>query len=204
MAARKPKQSAQKAGEPRIALLRGINVGGNRKVPMAQLRVLAQRLGWGNVTTYIQSGNVVFTANGVSTAAAEQQLEQAIELHFGFAVPVIVRSATGWLCAVARCPFAAAALERPNLVHLGFGKRPPRAAAAKDLAPYCKTGERVAVRGDAIWIDYAAGVARSKLTPAVLDRVIGSTVTLRNVKTVQAIGELLRAAGDPVGDRPQV
>lgn len=160
---------------------------------MAQLRVLTQRLGWANVATCLQSGNVVFTANG-DTATAERQLEAAIELHFGFAVPVIVRSGAAWLRAAARCPFAAAAVERPNLVHLGFSKLRPAAGAAKALAPYCKAGERVVLRGDAIWVDYQGGVARSKLTPAVLDRAIGSTVTLRNVKTVQAIAELVRAA----------
>lgn len=159
---------------------------------MAQLRVLAQRLAWGNVATCIQSGNLVFTANG-DFAAAERQLEQAIELHFGFPVPVIVRSAIAWRAAVAKCPFAAAAAERPKLVHLGFSKLPPRAGAAKALAPYCTKGERVVIRGGAIWIDYVCGVARSKLVPAVLDRVVGSVVTLRNVTTVAAISELLAA-----------
>lgn len=64
-----------------------------------------------------------------------------------------------------------------------------RAAAA--LAPYCRNGERLAVSGDAVWIDYAGGVARSRLTSAVLDRCVGSTVTLRNWKSVQAIDALV-------------
>jgi len=180
-------------GEVYVALLRGINVGGNKKVPMAELRTLAQQLGWANVVTYIQSGNVVFTAAG-DQAAAERQLEQAIERHFGFVVPVIVRSGTAWQRAAASCAFAEAAEQRPHLVHLGFSKHKPRAGAAKDLAPYCTAGERIALRGDAIWVDYPEGVARSKLTPAVLDRTIGSTVTMRNCKTVAAIDELVRAA----------
>lgn len=181
-------------GEVRVALLRGINVGGHRKVPMAQLRVLALRLGWSHVATCIQSGNLVFTANGDAEAAA-RQLEQAIELHFGFVVPVVVRSGAAWLRAAATCPFAEAAAERADLVHLGCSQRPPRAGALQDLAPYCRAGERIVLQDDAIWIDYAGGVARSKLTPAVLDRAIGSPVTLRNLKTVQAIAGLVQAAG---------
>lgn len=181
------------AAEPCVALLRGVNVGGNKKVPMAQLRVLAQRLGWSRVATYLQSGNLVFVGGG-EPARDEAQLEQAIELHFGFAVPVLVRSASEWRAAAAASPFAAAALERPKLVHLGFSKLPPRAGAAKALLPYAAAGERVEIRGGAIWIDYAHGVARSKLTPAVLDRAVGSTVTLRNMTTVAAIGEQLAAA----------
>lgn len=187
--------------EPCIALLRGVNVGGNKKVPMAQLRVLAQRLGWSRVATWLQSGNLVFVGDG-DPARDEAQLEQAIELHFGFAVPVLVRTATAWRAAAARCPFAAAAAARPKLVHLGCAKRQPAAGAAQALLPYCTDGERVAIRGEAIWIDYAHGVARSKLTPAVLDRVVGSTVTLRNMTTVAAIGDLLTAAAAAGGTPP--
>lgn len=180
--------------EPCVALLRGINVGGNKRVPMAQLRILAERLGWSRVATYVQSGNLVFTGDG-DPPRDEAQLEAAIELHFGFPVPVIVRTATAWRAAAAACPFAAAAAERPKLVHLGFSKKKPRAGAAKALAPYCTHGERVVIRGGAIWLDQPNGVARSKLTPAALDRAIGSTVTLRNATTVAAISELLAAAG---------
>lgn len=182
------------APEPCVALLRGINVGGNKKVPMAQLRILAERLGWSRVATHVQSGNLVFTGDG-DPARDEQQLEAAIELHFGFAVPVLVRTASAWRAAAAACPFAAAAAERPKLVHLGFSKQKPRAGAAKALAPCCTNGERVVIRGGAIWLDYPNGVGRSKLTPAALDRAIGSTVTLRNATTVAAISELLAAAG---------
>ena len=82
-----------------VALLRGINVGGNKKVPMAELRALGEKLGWRQVATYIQSGNVVF-AGGGGAAAAERALEQAIEKRFGFPVPVVVRTAAQWRASV--------------------------------------------------------------------------------------------------------
>ncbi|MCC7066671.1 MAG: DUF1697 domain-containing protein [Planctomycetes bacterium] len=173
-----------------VALLRGINVGGNKKVPMAQLRELVAELEWTEVATYIQSGNVIFAAKG-KPATLEDELEQALQAHFGFTVPVLVRSADEWLGYAKGSAFPAAESERPNLLHLALSKSPPKTDAKKALQQYCKAGEQVVVRGDAIWIDFVEGVGSSKLTPAVLDRVFGSTVTARNWKSVQAIAGLL-------------
>ena len=78
-----------------IGLLRGINVGGHNKIPMADLRTLVATMGWSQVQTYIQSGNLVFTAAG-APAAIEDQLEQAIERHFALSIPVLVRAAADW------------------------------------------------------------------------------------------------------------
>ena len=171
-----------------VALLRGINVGGHNKVPMARLRATITQLGFRDVRTYIQSGNVVFA--GASTGA-EAKVEHAIADAFGFPVPVIVRPATALANAEPQCPFADAAIERPNLVHIGFAKQKFARTAATATADYCRNGERVAVRGQCIWVDYAGGVARSKLTPAVLDRAFGSSVTMRNIKTLRAIVAML-------------
>lgn len=185
--------SKKSGGELSVALLRGINVSGHKKVPMAELRALAEGLGWRDVATYIQSGNLVF--RGKDTApAAERRLEQAIEAHFGFAVPVAVRGAAWWHREVADVPFAEVDDARAKFVHLGIAKQKLAVGAAAALAPYCKFGERIVVRGEELWIDYAEAVADSKLQPAVVDRCVGSTVTMRNLKTLRAIDELLRAA----------
>jgi uncharacterized protein (DUF1697 family) len=173
-----------------VALLRGINVGGNKKVPMAELRELAAELEWTEIATYIQSGNLLFAANG-KPAALEDELEQALQAHFGFTVPVIVRSADEWLGYAKGSAFPAAEIERPKLLHLALSKVPPKADARKALQGYCRAGELVSLRGDAIWIDFVEGVGSSKLTPAVLDRVFGSTITARNWRSVQAIAEML-------------
>jgi uncharacterized protein (DUF1697 family) len=76
---------------------------------------------------------------------------------------------------------------------LGLSKLPPKAGAADRLREYAKSGERIQVLGDAIWIDFGTHIASSKLTPAVLDRVAGSTVTARNWRTVQKLDEMARA-----------
>lgn len=176
-----------------IALLCGINVGGNKKVPMAELRDLATGLGYRHVETYIQSGNLLF-ATDFGTAAVEVALEQAIEQRFGFSVEVIVRTAEQWRRYAAGSPFPDAEAARPNLLLLAASKRPLKPGAAEALRAAATSGERIEATTDAIWIDFPAGIGSSKLTPVVLDRAAGSTVTARNWRTVQRIVEMVRAA----------
>jgi uncharacterized protein (DUF1697 family) len=179
---------------PLVALLRGVNVGGHKKVPMAELRDLAARLGLLRVETYIQSGNLVFLTK-LTAPAVENALERAIEQNFGFTVEVVVRSAAQWLLYAAASPFPDAQAARPNHLLLGLSKRPVKAGAAAALRPYTTAGERIAVLEDAIWIDYANAMASSKLSPAVLDRCVGSTVTARNWRTLQKLAEMLQSLG---------
>jgi uncharacterized protein (DUF1697 family) len=177
-----------------LAFLRGINVGGNKLIPMAELRALASGLGFGDVETFIQSGNLIFTTT-LATAAVEAALERAIAKKFGFTVDVVARTGAQWRRYAGGLPFADAAAERPHLLHLGLAKAAVRAGAAEALGPYAKAGERVHTEDDCLWIDYASGVARSKLSPTVLDRAVGSTVTARNWRTVQKLTELVTARG---------
>lgn len=173
----------------KIALLRGINVGGNRIIPMAELRGLTETLGFKNVASYIQSGNLVFETSTASSDA-ERKLEQGIEKRFGFFVEVMVRDAKEW-AKFLKPPFAQAAKARANLLHLGIAKKPFAPGTEKALQARAKN-EHVKLVGQALWIDYVDGAGRSKLNPAVIDRAAGSTVTLRNWKTVQRLFEMCR------------
>lgn len=173
-----------------VALLRGINVGGTRKVPMAGLRALAEELGWRDVATYIQSGNLVFTAAG-KAPALEVRLEQALAKHFGFEVPTLVRSAREWEALVAANPLPEQAEADPAHLLLGLAKAKPRKEALAELRARAQGKERVELVGGALWLHYADGVARSKLSPAVLDRCVGSPVTARNWRTVLELANLL-------------
>lgn len=175
-----------------IALLRGINIGSHNRIAMPDLRTLCEALGWADVRTYIQSGNVVFRA-AAAAAELETLLEQAIARRLRLHVPVIVRSASEWSAYAAANPFPDAAQAEPKALMLGFSKATPRADAASTLAARATNGERVALTGDALWIHFANGVARSKLTPALLERLVGSPVTLRNWRTAV---ELERMAGE--------
>ena len=174
-----------------VALLRAVNVGG-RKLPMAELRALCAELGWEEVATYIQSGNVVFTAEG-KPEAIERTLEQAIEARFGLAVPVIVRTAAEWARYAAGNPFRQAAKDEPNRLMLLLSKAPPAEGAEEVIQARAVAGEKVERAGDALWFHYPAGAGTSKLTPTLIDRAIGSPGTARNHNTVMKLKEMLEA-----------
>lgn len=172
-----------------IALLRGINVGGQNKIAMAELRALCAELGWEAVQSYIQSGNLVFQA-AAPAAELEAALEQGVERRFGLRIPVIVRAAAGWPALVRGNPFPEAARAEPNLVMLALAKAPPRPDAAARLQERATNGEQIVQVGDSLWVHYAGGAGPSKLSPALFDRLAGSPVTARNWRTVLKLAEL--------------
>ncbi len=173
-----------------IALLRGINVGGHNKIPMPELRSICADLGWDDVQSYIQSGNLVFKA-GTTPANLEDELERAIERRFGLSIPVIVRAGTDWSAYVKGNPYPQASQSEPNLVMLTFSKAPPKQDAVDGLRERALNNERIVQVGDALWIHYGGGVGKSKLSPALLDRLVGSPVTTRNLRTVLKLDELV-------------
>ena len=172
-----------------IALLRAVNVGG-RKLPMADLRALCGELGWEDVETYIQSGNLLFTAAGAA-AALETKLEQAIAARFGFHSDAIVRTAPQWRRLAGSNPFPEESGREPNRVLAGLAKSKLAAGAAAAIAEAATGGERVKEADGALWFHYPEGVGISKLTPKLIDRAAGSPVTARNWRTVSALLEML-------------
>jgi uncharacterized protein (DUF1697 family) len=172
-----------------IGLLRGVNVGGRSRVPMAELRALCAGLGWRDVETYIQSGNLVFEADGEATDL-EARLEKALAAKMGVATAVIIRTAADWKRCLAANPFGPASEKEPNRVLLGLSKRPLQPEAAAALQAKAADGERVAAAGGALWFHYPEGVGRSKLSPSLIDRLAGSPVTARNWRTALKLAEM--------------
>lgn len=177
-----------KTSERWVVLLRGVNVGGNRKLPMAELRTALQEAGLGEVRTYIASGNILVDW-GASPGEVEGKIEQVIKQHFGDEIEAIARSAGQWAAYAAHDPFPDAAFK---MLHLCLAKRPLHEGAVAAVEARCKGGERVKLIGDALWVDYGAAVARSKLTPVALDKAAGSCVTARNRNTVLKLAEMAR------------
>ena len=159
---------------------------------MAELRALCAGLGWADVATYIQSGNVVFTAPGKPTAL-EKILQDAIAERFGFAAPVIVRTAAQWAEYPLANPFPKAAEDEPNRLLMLLSKGVPTEGAEDVIQARAVAGERVKRAGDALWFRYPEGVGTSKLTPSLIDRALGSAATGRNYRTVVTLLDMLRA-----------
>ena len=105
-----------------LALLRGINVGGNRKVPMAELRSIAKDIGFTEVETYINSGNLIFDSGKMNSTRVATLLEKSIKSHFGFHVDVVVRTKMEWKKYASGGPFPDAANIRPNLLMIALAK----------------------------------------------------------------------------------
>jgi uncharacterized protein (DUF1697 family) len=182
-----------------IALLRGINVGSNRKLPMADLRDVCLGLGFRQPETYIQSGNLVADTD-VGTDEVSEQLQAVLTQRFGFTVDVVVRDAQAWAAYIAANPFT----DGPaKMVHLCLSQAPINPTAAEALSERAKSGERLALAGGALWIDYgSSGVARSKLTPSLIDRLCGSPTTGRNWTTVLKLQDMLAARGRSITREP--
>lgn len=173
------------------ALLRGINVGGAKKVPMAELRTLLEGLGHGGVRTYLQSGQAVFTSDHGDAEALAAELTAAIEKHFGFSVDVLVRD-HAYLAAIAdNCPFPAAELEAKQL-HVTYFSEPVDAArfAAIDQPAFLPEEFRLGDR--ALYLYTPNGLGRSKLAEQLAKpRVnLGLIATTRNWNTVVKLVEM--------------
>jgi uncharacterized protein (DUF1697 family) len=172
-----------------VALLRAIN-GGGASLPMAELRSLCEQLGWEKVRTYIQSGNVVFDADG-DPPALERELEQGLRDRFGFDRPVLVRSAAQWFGYAAGSPFPDQEQDAPNRLLLGLAKAALAPGAAEALQARGAAGEQVRQVADALWFWFPDGSGATRLSPTAIDKVAGSPVTTRNWRTVCKLQDML-------------
>lgn len=162
-----------------VALLRAVNVGGTSSLAMADLKAICEGLGFTDVKTYIQSGNVLFRSD-LPAAEAAKMLDAALQAKLGKAPGVMIRSGAELQAIGDRAPFPGA---KPNLLHVVFLPEPaPADALEKLIAP---DGEKVQVAGSEIYIHFPNGSGRSKLKlPAA------KPGTARNLNTVRKLATL--------------
>jgi uncharacterized protein (DUF1697 family) len=162
-----------------VALLRAVNVGGTGKLPMSDLRAMCEAIGFDDVRTYIQSGNVVFRTDRTSDAAREE-LEGLLGDRLGKPVGVIMRDAQALRDALARNPFPDAAPNKVAVLFLDLAPTPDVIETAKGRAD-----EEIAVGPREIFIHFPSGMGRSRLRLAAMDHG-----TARNLNTVAKLAEM--------------
>jgi uncharacterized protein (DUF1697 family) len=176
-----------------IALLRAINVGGRNLVSMAALRAMLTDIGFTDVQTLLQSGNVVFTDGGKSEAEFESLLEIETEKQLGLTIHYMVRSAEQWLRVVESNPFPTEAERDPGHLLVMFLKHEPKPDDIEALRSAIKGPEVVEAIGKQLYVVYPDGMGPSKFTGAIIERKLGCPGTGRNWNTVLKLAALAKA-----------
>ena len=178
---------ARGAAKRQIVLLRGINLGSRNRIAMAELRAALTDLGYEDVRTHLQSGNVLLTT--VATPAKLQRdIEREIAKRFGIDVAVVVRTRAELAAVVKRDPLGDVATDRSRYL-VNFLAAKPAAAAVRDLKQADVSPEQFVVTGKELYAWLPGGVQRSKLNP-LIERTLGVRATARNWNTVERLLEL--------------
>ncbi len=157
-----------------VALLRGINVGGRNKIAMADLRVAVASLGYDGVSTYIQSGNVLFSAGQASTTQIEKAVRDVISTSFGLTIGVIVLTRDELAAVISRNPYPDE--PDPRRVHVVFLRTEPDEAVLARLAAKCEgTRDSVTATGRALYLHTPDGFGTSELAKSSAKPAIDGT-----------------------------
>lgn len=170
-----------------IAMLRGINVSGHNIIKMEQLRASFVTLGFGNIKTYVQSGNVVFEARNDSAANLAKKIERKMTRDFGFSVPVVLMTSKRMEETFKRCPF----VKRPNIdhskLHVTFLSDDPPETALEQLQPLGVKPEQLRIVGREIYLYCPHGYGRTKLSNTAIEKKLSVRATTRNWNTVNTL-----------------
>ena len=175
-----------------VSMLRGINVGGHKRIKMDRLRQSLETLGFEQVKTFIQSGNVVFTTGKRSALALSRQIENKILEDFGFSVCVITKTADEMRQSLEKNPFLREGGIDPERLHVVFLSEAPASEALKKLAELTILPDRSQCVGTEIYLYLPNGVAQSFWMKTPLDRVLSVVTTTRNWKTVNCLHQMCR------------
>jgi uncharacterized protein (DUF1697 family) len=172
-----------------VALLRGVNIGPRNRVAMPALREALAEAGFGDVQTYLQSGNVVL-ASRAKPEAVRSNVERVIEERFGLDIPVVVRTKAELSAVVKRNPLKQVATN-PKAYQVTFLERKLPAKTVRELEDAAAPEEQVVVAGREVYAWHPQTIARSKLWAKLAGKTLGVTATSRNWTTVEALLELL-------------
>lgn len=174
-----------------ISILRGINVSGQKLIKMDALKKAYERLGFQNVTTYVQSGNVIFNVSDPEPEQLEQMIYRRIEKVFGFEVPVIVLTAEKLKQIVDNNPFISDPDIDPAFLHVTFLLSKSGKYNSREIEEKKQDGEEISFTNEAVYLYCPNGYGRTKLNNNFLESRLKVIATTRNWKTTN---ELLKIA----------
>lgn len=164
-----------------IALLRGINVGGHKKVPMADLRKLLVKVGLKNIQTYIQSGNVIFQSAEDDSRKLEEKIYKVIQSHFGFEVPILIKTSEELQQIFDASPFAEKKKVNSYFTLL-FAV--PEKDAIEEVSKISYPNEEFIIINNCIYFYCSTGYGKAKYSNNFFERKLKTTATARNYKTM--------------------
>jgi uncharacterized protein (DUF1697 family) len=173
-----------------IALLRGINIGAHKRIKMEALQQTMRELGFEDVRTYIQSGNIVFKAATADTTRLADKIEKKLLSDFGFAVPVIVRTPSELHQVIQKNSFHKEAGMDISRLHVTFLSGPPEKTALKSLDKIPAGPDRFHCGGKEIYLHCPNSYSDTKFSNSALEKALSVQATTRNWKTVTKLYEM--------------
>jgi uncharacterized protein (DUF1697 family) len=173
-----------------VALLRSVNVAGYGRMAMADLQETFRHLGYRDVSTFIQTGNVIFTTTRKSPAKLISEIEEQLADDFGSSPAVILRTPAELRAVLAASPFPGQNAD-PSRHHVTFMATEPEAARLAEFAPPASGKDELVIIGREIYVHTPNGYAETKLTGSLLERRLGVVTTTRNWNTVSRLCALL-------------
>ncbi len=173
-----------------ISILRGINVGGNKSIKMEALRDMCESLGFKNVKTYIQSGNIIFHYKNSNIENLETLIQQAIAKQFQFDVPVIVREANDLQFLLSNNPFLNKRKEDIKNLHVTFLSQEPSSSDIKSITHQQFMPDEFIVNKNIVYVFCPNGYGNTKLNNNFFENKLKVKATTRNWKTVMELAKL--------------
>ena len=174
-----------------ISILRGINVGGQRKILMTDLRVLYEQLNFKDVITYIQSGNVIFkTETNASSQDLAKKIEKSISEKFNLNVPVIIRTVKEIESLILSNPFLADRSINIEKLHVTFLKETPKKFGLEKIQNFNYPPDKFIIKGENVFLNCPVNYGRTKLSNKFFEDNLGVSATTRNWKTVRKLFEM--------------